>query len=123
VDNYDDFWNQLKRSHIFDRTFRQFAGLSYYDIIRENGLWGLGARAFPECEVTESADCNCRRITVGDLPLFFDVPVDFHVDAQFHPLHQLSINFWTPLTACGNDSPGIRVVLLGVQEDQGLFGI
>jgi hypothetical protein len=114
--NSDDFWNHLTRSHIFDRTFRQFAGLSYFDIIRENGLWDLAARAFPECSVTESANCNCRRATVGDLPIFFDAPIDFHVDAQYHFIHQLSINFWTPLMACGKDSPGIKVVLLGVQE-------
>jgi hypothetical protein len=38
------------------------------------------------------------------------------VDAQFHYIHELSINFWTPLTACGKDSPGLEVILLGVQE-------
>jgi hypothetical protein len=114
--NYDDFWSQLKRSHIFDRAFRQFSGLSYFDIIRDNGLWDLAASAFHECQVTESADCNCRRTTIGDLKMFFDAPIDFHVDAQYHFIHQLSINFWTPLTACGKNSPGIKVVLLGEQE-------
>jgi len=47
---------------------------------------------------------------------FFDAPIDFHVDAQYHFIHQLSINFWTPLTACGKDAPAIKVLLLGVQE-------
>jgi hypothetical protein len=114
--DYDNFWNQLKRSHIFDNDFRKLSGLSYYDIIRTGGLWDLAARAFPECNITESADCNCRRTTIGDLPIFFDAPLDFHVDAQYHFIHQLSINFWTPLSACGEDAPGLKVVLLGVDQ-------
>jgi hypothetical protein len=114
--NYGDFWRQIKRSHIYERDFRKFDGPSYVDIIRENGLWDLAVRAFPECTVTEEENCVCRRVTVGDLKMFFQAPIDFHVDAQYHFIHQLSINFWTPLTACGKDAPSIRVVLLGVQE-------
>jgi hypothetical protein len=48
--------------------------------------------------------------------MFFDAPTDFHVDAQYHFIHQLSINFWTPLTACGKNSPGVKVILLGEEE-------
>jgi hypothetical protein len=111
-----DFWNQLKRSHIFDRTFKQFFDLSFYEIIRANGLWALAESAFPECEIREAADCNCRRTAVGDLAMFFDAPIDFHVDAQYHSIDHPAINFWTPLVACGKDAPGLKVVLLGVQE-------
>jgi hypothetical protein len=113
---HDDIWNQVKRGHIYEPAFKQLAGLSYFDIIRGSGLWDFAARAFPECEVTESAVSSCRRTTVGDVPIFFDAPLDFHVDAQFHYIHELSINFWTPLTPCGKDSPGLEVVLLGVQQ-------
>jgi hypothetical protein len=111
-----DAWNQVKRSHIYDPAFKEFTGLSYFEIIRRSGLWDLAASAFPESEVGESSQCTCRRAMAGDLQIFFDTPTEFHVDAQFHSIHQLSINFWTPLTACGKDSPGLKIILLGLQK-------
>ncbi|MFZ3354862.1 MAG: phytanoyl-CoA dioxygenase family protein [Xanthobacteraceae bacterium] len=111
-----DFWQQIKLGHIYDRTFKPSAGLSFFDVIRENGLWDLAARAFPEASPTESVVCNCRRMTVGDLSNFFDKPLDFHVDAQFFSPDHLSVNFWTPLMDCGKDAPGLRIIQLGVQE-------
>jgi hypothetical protein len=113
--NSAGFWAQLKRSHIYDDTFKQFSGMSFYKIIRTSGLWDLAANAFPESVVGEAEDCNCRRTAIGDLAIFFDAPIDFHVDAQYHSINQLSINFWTPLMACGKDAQGLKVVLLGVQ--------
>jgi hypothetical protein len=53
--------------HIPDGSSRRFAGLSYFDIIRSNGLWDFAVRAFPESEVEESIVANCRRVTLGDL--------------------------------------------------------
>ena len=111
-----DFWYQLRRSHIFEQTFKQLSGSSYYDIIRGTGLWDFAAHAFPEYQLAESIDCNCRRVTTGDLPVMFDAPVDFHVDAQYHSIYNLSVNFWTPLAPCGRDAPGLQVVLLGIEE-------
>jgi hypothetical protein len=111
-----DFWEQIKLSHLFDRTFKPFAGYSYFDIIRESGLWDFAGQAFPETELIESAVCNCRRMTETHLPQFCDQPISFHVDSQFFYDEKLSINFWTPLVACGVTAPGLKVVLIGVQE-------
>ena len=47
---------------------------------------------------------------------FLDQPLDLHVDAQFFYTDRPSINFWTPLTTCGKDTPGLQVVLLEVEE-------
>jgi hypothetical protein len=111
-----EFWEQIKLSHIYDRTFRRLAGLSYFDVVRSNGLWDLAARAFPESTPVESMVCNCRRMTAHGQLNVVDKPLDFHVDAQFFTPDRLSINFWTPLTSCGKDAPGIKVILLGVRE-------
>jgi hypothetical protein len=111
-----DYWEQIKLSHIFDRTFKRLAGYSYYEIVRQSGLWKFLARAFPEAELTESPSCNCRRVSVGERREFWDSPVEFHVDAQVFYDHKLSINFWTPLNECGATAPGLEVVLLGVQD-------
>ncbi len=59
---------------------------------------------------------NCRRVTAGEVKEFFDKPLQFHVDAQYFGPDRLSINFWTPLMACGRLAPGLKVVLLGVEE-------
>jgi len=114
--NERDFWQQLKLGHVYDRTFKPFSGISYFDVIRSNGLWDLVARAFHESPLTESATTNCRRMTMDDLPRFYDRPLEFHVDAQIFGVHQLSINFWTPLMACGVHAPGVKIIQLGVQE-------
>jgi hypothetical protein len=111
-----DFWEQIKISHIFDRTFKQFAGMSYFDIMRKSGLWDFVARAFPESEIVESAVSNSRRITASETRQFWDQPIAFHVDSQFFYDDKLSINFWTPLVPCGVSAPGLKVVLLGVAE-------
>jgi hypothetical protein len=111
-----DFWEQVKLSHVFDRTFKPFSGYSYFDIVRSSGLWDFAGQAFPETDLTESGVCNCRRVTEGELHKFWDQPIEFHVDSQFFYDHQLSINFWTPLNACGLNAPGIKVILLGVRE-------
>jgi hypothetical protein len=111
-----DFWQQIKRSHIFDRTFREFAGFSYFNIIRSVNLWNLAQKAFPETELTESIVCNCRRVNVADLHRFWDQPISFHVDSQFFYDEKLSINFWTPLVPCGVNAPGLKLILIGVQD-------
>jgi hypothetical protein len=111
-----DFWEQIKLSHIFDRTFKPHAGISFFDVIRKSGLWEFASRAFPETAITESAVCNCRRMIDGDLRKFVDRPIEFHVDAQFFYVHQLSVNFWTPLVDCGVTAPGLKVVTLGVRD-------
>ncbi len=111
-----DFWEQIKLSHIYDKTFKSFANLSYFDIARQSGLWEMIERAFPESSVTESRVCNSRRITEGGRPDFFDKPIEFHVDAQVFYTHQLSINLWTPLVDCGVKAPGLKVILLGVRD-------
>lgn len=109
-----DFWEQIKLSHIFDRTFKSLAGYSYFDIARTSGLWNLIARAFPESTLAESAVCNSRRVSNNEPKQVWDTPIEFHIDAQFFYDHMLSINFWTPLVACGIDAPGVKVILLGV---------
>jgi hypothetical protein len=111
-----DLWEQIKRSHVFDRTFKTAAGISYFDIVRNSGLSDFAARAFPESEVTESAVCNCRRIADSELHQLWDKPIEFHVDAQVFYDDRLSINFWTPLVPCGVNAPGLNVVTLGVDE-------
>jgi hypothetical protein len=111
-----DFWEQIKLSHIFDRAFKPYAGISFFDIIRKGGLWEFAARAFPEAAMVESAVCNCRRMIDGDLRKFVDRPIEFHVDAQFFYVHQLSVNFWTPLVDCGTTAPGLKVITLGVRD-------
>jgi len=109
-----DLWEQIKLSHIFDRTFKPLAGYSYFDIVRSSGLWELGARAFPESPVTESAVSNSRRVTDNDVRRLWDTPIEFHVDSQFFYHHILSINFWTPLVPCGVDAPSLKVIDLSV---------
>jgi hypothetical protein len=111
-----DFWEQIKRSHVFDRTFKSAAGISYFDIIRNSGLSDFAACAFPESEITESAVCNCRRIADSELHQLWDKPIEFHIDAQVFYDDRLSINFWTPLVPCGVDAPGLKVIMLGVDE-------
>ena len=106
----------IKRSFVPDPTFKSFAGLSYFDIIRSNGLWDLTARAFPESDITESIAASSRRVTTGELRSFFDRPLDLHVDSQYFYTDRFSINFWTPLTACGKNAPGLTVLLIGVRE-------
>jgi hypothetical protein len=111
-----DFWEQIKLSHIFDRTFRTVAGISYFDIVHNSGLSDFAACAFPDSEVTESTVCNSRRIADSELHQLWDKPIEFHVDAQFFYDDRLSINFWTPLVPCGVDAPGLKVISLGVGE-------
>lgn len=110
-----DFWQQIKLSHIFDRTFEPFAGYSYFDIARASPIWDLTAQAFPESPLAQSAVCNSRRISDIEGDRFWDRPIEFHIDAQFFYDHLLSINFWTPLVPCGVDAPGLKVILLGVK--------
>jgi len=110
-----DFWEQIRLSHIFDRTFRPLAGYSYFEIVRTSGLWDLTSRAFPESALAESAVCNSRRVTDNQVQQVWDRPIEFHIDAQFFYDHMLSLNFWTPLTPCGIEAPGIKVILLGVK--------
>jgi len=111
-----DLWEQIKRSHIFDRTFKLATGRSYYEIIRKSGLWALAEQAFPESAVAESQVCNCRRVSDADIRPLFDRPIEFHIDAQVFYDHCLSVNFWTPLDPCGVDAPGLEVIPLGVDE-------
>jgi hypothetical protein len=113
-----DHWEQIKLSHIYDRTFKEFAGYSYFDTIERTGLWELLGQAFPEASPSKSAVCTSRRITNNELHKTWDSPLHFHVDAQFFYDHCLSVNFWTPLDPCGVTAPGLQVVLLGVQESK-----
>jgi hypothetical protein len=116
--DYDEqeFWREIQRGHIFDKALKAAGRISYFDILRDSGLWDLAARAFPEAEVVESQVANCRRVTDGELNRLWDQPIPFHIDAQFFYTHRLSINFWTPLVACGIDAPGLKVVPLGVAQ-------
>jgi hypothetical protein len=111
-----DLWEQVQRSHVFDRTFKTATGASYFDIVRESGLWDFAAAAFPESIVAESPISNCRRVADSELHHLWDKPVEFHVDAQVFYDDRLSINFWTPLVACGVDAPGLKVIPLGVAQ-------
>jgi hypothetical protein len=111
-----DFWLTFRIGQVYERTFREFAGVSFFEIIRNNGLYDLAARAFPESQIEESQICNCRRMTAEETAKLFDRPLGFHVDAQYHFVDRLSINFWTPLMACGKTAPGIKVVLLGARD-------
>ena len=106
----------IKRSLVSDTIFKSFARLSYFDIVRKSGLWDFTARAFPESPVTESVAASSRRVTSGELESFFDRPIELHIDAQVLYTDRLSINFWTPLSACGKTAPGLTVMLYGVQE-------
>ena len=106
----------IKRSFVPDPTFKSVAHMSYFDIIRSSGLWDFTARAFPEANITESVAASSRRVTAGELQSFYDRPLELHVDAQFFYTDKFSINFWTPLSACGTDAPGLTVMLKGVQE-------
>lgn len=112
----EDDWDQIKRSHVFDHTFKRITSTSYFDIIRGSGLWDLAAEAFPESAIIESGVANSRRIVDGDLHDFWDKPIEFHIDAQVFYDDRLSINFWTPLDSCGVDAPGLQIILLGVEE-------
>src|SRR5262249_21137923 len=69
-----------------------------------------------EADLAESDVANCRRIADGELHQLWDKPVEFHIDAAVFYDDRLSINFWTPLVACGSDAPGLQVVPIGVAE-------
>jgi hypothetical protein len=112
----DEDWEQIKRSHIFDRTFKSLTGTSYFEIIRQSRLWELAALAFGEAEIAESPVSNCRRVMDADLHQFWDKPIEFHVDAQVFYDDKLSINFWTPLNPCGVEAPGLKIIMLGVKQ-------
>jgi hypothetical protein len=47
------FWEQINRSHIYDKTFSEYAGYSYFEILKSSGIWRLLRRAFNE------APCRC----------------------------------------------------------------
>jgi hypothetical protein len=112
-----DFWQQISLGHIYDHTLKIYSGLSYFDIIKKNGLWNMATAAWPEYDICESPIANCRRIyPINNNERLWDIPIDFHVDAQVHNDEILSMNFWTPLVSCGITSPGLKVVLLGIEE-------
>jgi hypothetical protein len=111
-----DHWEQINRSHVFDRTFQKFAGYSFFDIVDRSGLRDFVAQAFPKATVARSKECTSRRITDNQLHKTWDRPIEFHVDAQVFYDDRLSINFWTPLDPCGVTAPGLQVILLGVEQ-------
>lgn len=39
-----DFWLTFRIGQVYERTFREFAGVSFFEIIRNNGLYDLAAR-------------------------------------------------------------------------------
>lgn len=116
------FWNLLKLSAIYDETFHEFAGYSYIEILERANLLRLLASGFPEVTLSKSKVCMCRRIRDGEMHRTWDRPITFHVDAQFFDDDRLSINFWTPLDSCGVTAPGVKVILLGVEETKAYLG-
>jgi Phytanoyl-CoA dioxygenase (PhyH) len=109
------FWQQIQLGHVTRHDFKKFAGYSYFEALKQSGLWKLTEKAWPEMKVRESSACHSRRMKpLSNQQNLWDVPVDFHVDAQFHQDHKFTINFWTPLTPCGQTSPGLQVILLGM---------
>jgi len=110
---------QIDLSHVSERTFSTFAGFSYYEVLRQSGLWEMVQKALPETQPEESPFCHSRRVATPDRKEFFSWVIDYHVDAQFHWAHQLNINFWTPLVACGKAAPGISVIPIGLERSKG----
>lgn len=116
-----DFWQQMRLGHIYDRYFsvqNESNGLSFFDVLENANLRYLVKTSFPEFSFVNSAVTNCRRVNPNTAKpdALWDEPIEFHVDAQFFPDHLFSINFWTPLVACGRKAPGLEVVLNPVQE-------
>ena len=90
---------------------------SLFDVLRGSGLAMLAEQAFPDRLVWENFISNVRRVyPVQSEDVRGDAPLHIHVDAQFHQHTSLGINFWTPLTPAGLDSPGIQVLPLGVER-------
>lgn len=111
-----NFWQEARASHIYDQTFKDFSGISYFDVVRSSDLWDLVARAFPESQIKEASVSHSRRIKDPYGDHVWNRALKLHVDAQYHYDEKLSINFWTPLASCGVTAPGLKVILLGVEE-------
>ncbi len=120
-----DYWTQTRWGHIYDRHFKKRTGgaLSFFDALDRARLREVAAAAFPECAFEESIVTNCKRIDPRESDRhLWGFPVAFHVDAQYHDHEVFALNFWTPITACGRDAPGLQVALAPVETTKDYLG-
>ena len=75
----------------------------------------LLARLFP-IGSHAAFDMHSRRMSpMAHRRAGFETPLNWHVDAVFTKL-EFGVNFWTPLTPCGVDAPGLVVIPASFEE-------
>ena len=113
---------QIRRGHVYDPEFSDRSGFSYFDPMKESGLWSLLSKSFPESILSPSITAGSRRVRPDwehQFRTWERVTAEaagFHVDAQYHYHHMLNVNIWTPLHDCGVCAPSLSVALASPAE-------
>jgi hypothetical protein len=105
-----------------------FPGLSLFDLVGDHSMFFLllyffGAKFGPS-PMAHTRFIHPRRAP-EDKNRFegYGRQLGWHSDAQAHGAPRFTVNLWTPLEDCGEQRPGLRMVLLGHDEAYALSGI
>jgi len=96
--------------HVYDAAIREADGeLTGFEVADTSLLRGFLDLLYAG-QAYKGANVAARRVHgSSEVANNFQVPLKLHVDAQYHG-PTFTVNFWTPLQACGVDSPTILLV-------------